>query len=209
MQLHSTVALQAVSLRDLEWCCMSTPVDSSLEKTIPLGARSIRTRLPSFNTVVNVLLAAACLVVIAKTSHEWLNRPSIPRQAAFRVGEKIDGLNGVTWQKRNVVLFARSTCRYCTESMTLYKELSDLAQRSDVQFIAVGDEPVETLRAYFTTYGVRLEAVIAVRVAETGSFATPTLAVTDENGRIVQSWVGRIPKTDEKNVTSHLRRDQG
>jgi hypothetical protein len=166
----------------------------------------MRNRL-SFEKVVNVLLALTCLVVLGRYGYQWstgADARSRPPDSTLTPGQPAPGLTNVACGNRNIVLFARSTCRYCTDSMPFYKELSAQARASQVRFIAAGTEPSEVIRDYFSSHGVTPDDVISVPPERLAAVATPTLALVDGRGAIVRSWVGQLPSDAQAKVRGLL-----
>lgn len=162
----------------------------------------------SLDTIVNVLLALTCLVVLGKYVVEWRDSGRTTRNAiakALPVGTQIVGLEGVAWKDRNIVLFARSTCHYCTESMPFYRELTDQAQTAGVAFIAASEEPQDVMKGYLSSHGVKPDKVVSAPLgvlASIGVHATPTLAIVDSHGTVIESWVGVLPAGTAPRVKS-------
>jgi hypothetical protein len=163
----------------------------------------------SLDVAVNVLLAVACVVVIASNVRGWWGRAYSPQQAIaekVRPGIRIPGLDGVEWGERNILLFARSSCRHCTESMPFYQKLSALAHQSGARFVVASEEPHQTIETYFRSHDVAPDEVVTASPQKTGVPLTPTLAVVDRSGTVLESWVGRVPPDGEPKVVALVSR---
>jgi peroxiredoxin len=161
-------------------------------------------KLLSLDWIVNVLLALTCVVVLATyVSDRWSRshyQPPAVKPESLSPGKQIPGLSSVVWKDRNILLFVRSTCRFCTESMSFYRDLSAQVHDSGVRFIAVADEPQDVTVQYLRSYGVAPDEVISASGRTTGVLMTPALAIVDKRGSVIQSWVGKIPPEKEPNV---------
>lgn len=165
----------------------------------------------SVDTAVNVLLALTCVVVLAKYTHDWWRettpRPNGPA-AGLRTGERVNGLEGQVWPERSLLVFVRSNCHFCTQSMGLYRDLRERAHEAGTQFIAVGQEPKDVIGEYLRSNGVTPDEVLSAPPARTRVFATPTVAIVDSKGTVLQVWVGKLSPDAETNVKAMLARRQ-
>jgi hypothetical protein len=162
-------------------------------------------RRPSLELVVNNLLAVTCLVVLSTYGYNWYARVNPPQTPSpLTVGRIPPGVTGVEWSDKNVVVFARSTCRYCTDSMPFYLTLSKQTKAARGRFVAVGEESVDVIRSYFQSYGISPDEVVSRPTRDTRVMVTPTLAVLDSGGRTIDSWVGKLSPSTETRVTAML-----
>ena len=135
--------------------------------------------------------------------------PSIsPEAAAARinpVGQKVP-LEGVNWEKnkKTLVMYVSSKCRYCTESGPFYQRLIDEKAAKDVKFVAVMPQTVEEGREYLTKLGVKVNDVYQTPLQAIGVKSTPTLLLVNESGVVTDSWVGKLQPEREQDVFSKL-----
>lgn len=157
---------------------------------------------PSANAVVNVLLSVACVVIIGDRVRDWLRPVTASASAVTPIpmGTRVVLTNDVILRDRNIVLFARSNCRFCSESMAFYRRLSAEVRPRNVQFVVAGGEPEAVLSQYLASHQLAVDRVVSMATPPEGVRVTPTLAVLDKNGAVVQSWVGKLPTEDEKAV---------
>lgn len=117
-------------------------------------------------------------------------------------------LQGVSWGQSNksVVLALSDQCHFCTESAPFYQKLTtELAQRRDVQVIAVFPQRVGDGKQYLGKLGVPISDVRQAAFDSLGVRGTPTLMIVDRNGKVEQSWVGRLSPDKESEVLARLK----
>jgi peroxiredoxin len=117
-------------------------------------------------------------------------------------------LQGVSWGQSNksVVLALSDQCHFCTESAPFYQKLTtELAQRRDVQVIAVFPQQVGDGKQYLGKLGVPISDVRQAAFDSLGVRGTPTLMIVDRNGKVEQSWVGRLSPDKESEVLARLK----
>jgi len=117
-------------------------------------------------------------------------------------------LQGVSWGQSNksVVLALSDQCHFCTESAAFYQKLTtELAQRRDVQVIAVFPPQVGDGKQYLGKLGVPISDVRQAAFNSLGVRGTPTLMIVDRNGKVEQSWVGRLSPEKESEVLARLK----
>lgn len=157
----------------------------------------------TLDLAVNALLALTCVVVLSKYGYDWWQATHLRPGGAMRTlppGTKIPELTGIP-NDRSLVIFASTSCRFCTSSMPFYRELSQRAHDAGLRLVAVGNEPRDALAAYFRSHSVTLDDVLSaspesLRVV----VATPTLAIVDKAGLVRQAWVGRLSADAEAQV---------
>jgi peroxiredoxin len=117
-------------------------------------------------------------------------------------------LQGVSWGQstKSVVLALSDQCHFCTESAAFYQKLTtELAQRRDVQVIAVFPPQVGDGKQYLGKLGVPISDVRQAAFNSLGVRGTPTLMIVDRNGKVEQSWVGRLSPEKESEVLARLK----
>ena len=109
--------------------------------------------------------------------------------------------------KATVLLALSPKCRFCDESAPFYRRLGSLktSPGSGFQTVGVFGEPVETGKEYLTKEGLSTDAVVSRPLADLGVQGTPTLLVVNNKGKIVQSWIGLLNETEQKEVLDVLR----
>lgn len=151
-----------------------------------------------------VTVAAVHYVITARAAA----RPRSP--AAITVGTKLTLPATATNEGRNHVLLAvlSSECRFCTESMPLYRRLVAARPVAEgrVRFRVVSVQPVAVMQAYLASHGLPSQGILTAE--ETGAYVrgTPSLILTDGGGVVRASWSGALPATEERDVLAALEK---
>jgi len=135
--------------------------------------------------------------------------PSLPPEAAAArlnpVGQRVP-LQNIDWakNKKTLVMYVSSKCRYCTESGPFYQRLVDEKGPSNVKFVAVMPQTVEEGREYLSNLGVKIGDIYQTPLQSIGVKSTPTLLLVNESGVVTDSWVGKLQPEREQEVVSKL-----
>ena len=122
-------------------------------------------------------------------------------------GVQMSGLPEIDYARRplTLILFERSSCQYCTQSMPFYESLSHTLDRSRIQFVAASLEAKEVSVQYLHGHNVIPDFV--VQLPATRSYpirGTPTLVLIDNSGKVRDSWVGALDPEREHDVKNAL-----
>lgn len=171
------------------------------------------------NIAVIVIAALLGFIVIKPylfSSSETPNNAAPPRAANVvspaplrpaaqtPVGKSVP-LQNIDWKenKKTLILYVSTTCRYCTESNPFYQRLVKENSSKNLKIVAVLTQPVEEAKEYLKKQNVVVEDVRSASFAPIGVTATPTLLV-DENGVVSDYWRGRLQADKEAEVLSEL-----
>ncbi len=105
-----------------------------------------------------------------------------------------------------LVLFTRSGCHFCSESMPFYRRLESAAADSGVRLIAATAEDVSANSAYLRSNGIHPENVVSASKNQIRARGTPALILIRNNGLVVDSWLGRLGPDKENDVLKRIRR---
>jgi len=134
-----------------------------------------------------------------------------PNEAAAKPGPAAGtqvSLQGINWSEssKSVLLALSDQCHFCSESAPFYQRLStELAQRGDIRLIAVFPQQVGDSKQYLTKLGVPISDVRQATLDSLGVRGTPTVIIVDKNGKVQQSWVGRLSPDKESEVLSRIK----
>lgn len=129
-----------------------------------------------------------------------------PAQTQIHKGTKVS-VTGVDWTKNNqtLVLALSTGCHFCSESASFYQRLVNAKSTSKTfQLIAVLPQPESDGRRYLSGLGVELDQVKQAEFATFGVQGTPTILLVDQNGEVMDSWVGKLPEPQEQEVLGRL-----
>lgn len=157
--------------------------------------------------VANIALLIACTVVTAGAINSWTRSSSgVSPPRTYEPGERVQWSADVGRPGRErLVLFLRSTCSYCTDSMPFYRRLSvELRKHDKVELIALGDEPDEILSEYLSRHD--LTGVTAVRLPTRDSklAMTPIVLLVGPSGEVRRAWSGRMDLNQERELLSTI-----
>lgn len=162
-------------------------------------------RLANIATLLTCVVVCG-LVVIRLTETVQQTTSSPP----YKLGDKMDTLAGVDYAQspQTLIMFVRSGCRFCTESMPLYQTIANSRHHRDGRFriLAVSSEAVPITQAYLAMHAVHsLDQIVSVSPGQTRFMATPTLVVVDHIGRVVYQAVGKLSSEKERSLLTTLR----
>jgi thiol-disulfide isomerase/thioredoxin len=103
---------------------------------------------------------------------------------------------------KSVVVVLRSTCGFCTASMSVYRQI---AAAKGVRFIAVSDEPQAVTQRYLESNGVAAAQIVSAERETLRVRGTPTLFLLDQAGVIRQREVGRLDEPKRRELLAALR----
>jgi peroxiredoxin len=112
-------------------------------------------------------------------------------EGPFAVGQQAPTLPGVSYQEAEstTMLFIQSRCRFCTESMGFYREISGL-RNDGARIVAVSFEPRESFSKYLSDHGLVVDLMAQVSFADHGIAGTPTVLAVDRKGIVLGAWQG-------------------
>lgn len=153
-------------------------------------------RLSRFGDVLQIVV---CLIVLAIALSTYVNRTAgssaVGSRAALESGIPMDQLPGVSFAARplTLILFERSDCTFCTQSMPFYRELSTFIDKARVQFVVASWEERGTTERYLSEHNVAADHIVQLDSEFRHSIrGTPTLVLVDNMGTVRDSWVGLL-----------------
>ena len=133
----------------------------------------------------NVAVLLVAIAVLATLAHSFylsrtMTRARTQSETVLRKGAILDEIVGVDFQvaPKTLLLLLNTDCRYCTESLTFYKNLATS--------VGVADKNFKTL--------CPREFQLAQRTA------TPTLILTNRQRQITNFWIGKLSPESEWEV---------
>lgn len=116
-------------------------------------------------------------------------------------GTKIS-LAEVDWQanQKTLLIVLQKGCKFCTESMPFYKTLVEKAKEKGVKLVAVLPNSREEGSQYLRENGVEIQEIKQAQLNSVNVRGTPTLILVNDNGKVLSSWVGKLPANKEHEV---------
>lgn len=152
----------------------------------------------------------ACVAILSIVGYRFLAPRSDSRQEFPHPGtqlpiSKIGGSLG----DRSTFIALSPDCPYCMQSTGFYKQLLSGDYPSNRKFFILFDK-ADSAKAddfinKFELTGLQNEAQYSlVDFKEFGVVATPTIIVTEQSGIVIRTWVGKLRRSQEAEITSLL-----
>jgi len=161
--------------------------------------------------LANIALITLALLLGAVLVKRYLLHNPQPNQVIaepqVKVGTKLS-MEGVDWAKnqRTLLLALSTNCRFCTESAPFYQRLAEARSRSaNVKLLAVLPQELSESQKYLSDHGIIVDDIKQAMPSTIGVAGTPTLIMTDSDGIVTKSWVGKLPAEREGEVLSWLQ----
>jgi hypothetical protein len=106
-------------------------------------------------------------------------------------------LERVDWRaNRFTVVLALSTeCRFCSDNAGLYRNITNALRTNRLgKSVAVLPQEVSNSQAYLSGLKVTPDEIMRVAEGSGVARATPTIIAVGADGRVLKSWVGRLPQ---------------
>lgn len=142
-------------------------------------------------TFANVAVLLTCLVVTGVALLRSNNQaPARPESPSYEVGEELTELKDQPVSSdKTLVLFLRSSCRYCTESMETYRRFAaERKSSAGFRIAVVSTEPQESLSQYLERHNLSVDSSLSHPSTKVRS--TPVAVVIDRNRRVLGAWRG-------------------
>lgn len=145
----------------------------------------------SLERSANIAILLAAIVCIASWStRAFTDRPEQSSSPRYAAGDSLADVAEIASADAGqmLVVYVSSRCTYCTESMSLYRQLA--ATNSD-SLVFVAREPVDSLRTYLSTHGIHganLRTLAPGTAFKTRS--TPTILLLNGNKVVERVWIG-------------------
>lgn len=156
----------------------------------------------------NVLIIVVALVLgVALIKRFFIDPTAVnaPERKAPAVGQKVaDTGIDLAASPKNVLLVLQKGCKYCTESAAFYKNLIEQTKDKNVKVIAVLPQSKDEAEQYVKDLGI---SGIEIRQSQLDSLnvgGTPTIIVTDNQGVISDTWIGKLTPDKESEVIKKL-----
>lgn len=162
------------------------------------------------DTAANIAIILVCAIaaVVLVRNQFFPSRP--PGAPGVEKGETFAALKQAvpTGANRALVVAVSPTCHFCNDSLPFYKHLLDERNQkgSAVKFVAA--VPTEDAKApeseKFSNAGVQPDNVVHIDFSTIKIPGTPTLLLVDNNGKVLNVWVGKLDEGGEKDVLKVL-----
>ena len=167
----------------------------------------LMTRLARYIEVsANVAIIVVAVLVALTLGKRYLFPPApAPAPNEIVAGTTVSVPN-FDWSRSNrtLMLVLQKDCRYCTESAAFYRTLVSTAPGKATRLLAVLPQEESVAREYLKSLDVQIGEVRQSSLRSLRVRGTPTLILVDSSGKVIKSWIGKLPDAVEKEVLSSL-----
>ena len=163
------------------------------------------------DTAANIAIILVCAIaaVVLIRNQFFQPRPPAPPPQVVK-GEQFAALKQAVpaGSNRALVVAVSPPCHFCNDSLPFYKHLVDERNQkgSAVKFVAA--VPTEEAKApeseKFVNAGVTPDNVVHIDFSSIKVPGTPTLLLVDNNGKVLNVWIGKLDEGGEKEVLKVL-----
>jgi hypothetical protein len=153
-------------------------------------------RLPS---ALDSLIVSAMAGFVERPSDLTLGPPVVDSTPTF-----VD----FSLSPRTVLIVVRSDCRFCTASKPFYAELLRREQGMPhaVRIFLVGPTTDSGFSDYLTDLGFAPDRRLQISATDFHVVGTPTVLLFNQEGRVENSWLGKLAIAEEAGVLDEIFR---
>jgi thioredoxin-related protein len=171
----------------------------------------------SLDTIANIAIIVVCALAAAWLGLLFHDRLFPQHGPQPEKGEQYAQLKAVVpaGSSRALVVAVQPGCHFCNDSLPFYKNLIDQRNQKDskVKIVAAvpttpkpedGQKLADEESQKFATAGARPDSMVNLDFAAVKVPGTPTLMLVDNNGKVLNIWVGKLDSDGEKEVLKAL-----
>ncbi len=168
----------------------------------------------TLDTIANIAIILVCAIAafVLVRNQFFPAAPQRPPGAPPQVekGERFDQLKAVVpaGANRALVVAVSPTCHFCNDSMPFYKKLIDERNQKGSQVKVVAAVPAEEAKAEesqkFAGAGATPDSMVQLDFSAIKVPGTPTVLLVDNNGKVLDVWVGKLDEKGEEKVLEVL-----
>jgi hypothetical protein len=153
----------------------------------------------------NIAIIMVAIMIGVVFVQKYFPRDKSREAIATPLGEKV-AIPNVEWgqKKKTVILALQEGCRYCSDSASFYQQLAKEAEKRAIQIVAVLPQPVEKSESYLESLKIPINTIRQASFPSIGIRGTPTILLVDTEGKVTDSWVGKLSLDKEKEVLERL-----
>jgi thioredoxin-related protein len=147
----------------------------------------------------NAAIIIVAISVIGVFGYGWL-KPSMPPKQ-IEIGSTVSLPDTVLAKKQTLLVVLQKGCRFCSESSPFYRKLAESVKNNPkTNLIAVLPTDIETSKKYLNETGVQIDEIKQLGLDKLQVQGTPTLILLDQEAKVIESWVGKLPAEVEAEV---------
>jgi thioredoxin-related protein len=132
--------------------------------------------------------------------------PSTTPKAPVK-GKQIS-ISDIDWQakEQTLLIVLKEGCSFCSQSAPFYQKIAQEAgDQKNQELIIVSPQEVDKTLNYVKSLSVPINNVKQVSLDSLGVSGTPALILVDKEGRVISSWIGKLPPEKETEVLNQLK----
>jgi thioredoxin-related protein len=151
----------------------------------------------------NVAIIVVALMIVGVFGYNFLSQPPSPKK--IQIGTKINIPETVLEKNQTFLVVLQKDCRFCSESASFYQKLSEATKnKQNTDLIAALPSEIDVSKQYLQSLNVKIEKVIKVSLENLQVQGTPTLILLDLEGKVIESWIGKLPTEIENEVLKKI-----
>lgn len=158
--------------------------------------------------VANITIIVVAVLLVGVVADRYFLRPAAhgrPARLQPVIGSKLN-VSGMNWSShpKTLILVLQRGCRFCSESVPFYKRIVASVKDENIRVIAAFPTEVQESTAHLEELGLASVEVRQLSLDSLQTSGTPTLILTDDQGRITAYWLGKLPPDKEAEVLNKL-----
>jgi thioredoxin-related protein len=162
------------------------------------------------------VIVTICLVVVSITfvafaiahfrSTQNAEASTASRLPSLKKGDVINvGASPASKPDQRTLLIALQTgCRYCKESVPLYRDLSSRAKSLNLKLIFAFPQSQSEGQSYLLANGIHADDIRQLSFSNIKVAGTPTVILLDSQNKVIDFWKGKIPDANLPNFYNSL-----
>lgn len=165
-----------------------------------------RGNFESYSAVAaKVTILLALLALAGLFTHGYMRRKSRASEPRLAVkGAPMPAIAGVDFEskEKTLILVLNVNCIFCEKSLPFYERLLKNEERNGyrAQLVAVFPNQEAEVADYVRHNRLRVTAIPRFDYSAIGVGGTPTLLLVNEEGTLINSWVGQLSAESEEEV---------
>jgi thioredoxin-related protein len=132
------------------------------------------------------------------------------RESRIAIGKQLPAFEKYDWRshRETLLLVLRDGCHYCADSASFYKRLTELESSRAIDnfhILAVFPDPDAVVSNLLKLEQLKLESISSVDFGKLGVTGTPTAALVDQSGKVLDLWVGELNDIGQQALINKLR----
>lgn len=155
-------------------------------------------------TATNLAILLVAALVIGTYAASYIAKRYDRQPEGLHKGKMLQPILGQDYANasRTLLIALNPQCGYCHESIPFYREIIRARGTSSqsIRIIAVSQIPPPDMKQYLQEKHLDVDAVAEVNFPNLNIQATPTMILVDNNGNVLDFWIGKLSTDDEQQV---------